>query len=642
MNISRYALPAAPALFLTLASPCLAAALEDDPIQMRRGIPNMFSLWDAKKPATFKFFTDAETPIEGSRHFDPPEYMKMFHERIRQMYPDQDLGGIMAYIGNGAPGSVYGAHRIIGTHPTEIYVPLSGGRCAIYDFAKSDGKEPEQRLLNAVEGYVRQPWAEVDVVLLYSATPEFVKDYLDGKVPRVIALHEKVAIHYDIPSIDLAKAVARKIKAGELTAEAYFAKRENRESAGNRIDSAEMIRFIEMGFAKRTVGEQAPPRRNYPPVLSKDIMDPAGIYPYEWGKYDRAEWQEGVESVIPLFRHTLVGTKPGAVFSYTFKGSAVGLMDVLAADSADIEVAVDDLPWKRIPAADGAGLETPRQRVLTCLFENLDRTVEHVLKVRVAQNQPPSATPRTVRLCAILNDWHVFSPFEEIRKADTLTWANAIYATMKPIEYTPPADRWKLIPKTMEHLQKGETLRMLMLGDSIMDDSAQSRFDLVVQAMYPGSTVIKLQDGFGGGGCWGMKDNVDHFVVQHQPHLLIIGGISQREDYDAIRSVIRQSKAKIPGLEVLLSTPVMGHVNDPYNKNWTLEIDAEKYAYRANLKKLAEEEGCEFLDLTGVVRKYMLESGKCIGWFMRDGVHANERGSQAIGRHYVEFFRQKK
>jgi len=314
-------------------------------------------------------------------------------------------------------------------------------------------------------------------------------------------------------------------------------------------------------------------------------------------------------------------------------------MDVLAADSADLEVSLDGQTWKRISAADGAGLDVPRQRVLTCLFENLDRAVEHELKIRIAQDQPPSPTPRTARICAILNDWHAFSPFD---KMDPLTFANAVYAKMKPIEYTPPANRWKHIPKTMQRLQNGGTLRMLMLGDSIMDDSAQSRFDLVVQAMYPGSTVVKLQDGFGGGGCWGMKDNVDHFVIQHQPDLLIIGGISQREDIEAIRSVIRQSKAQLPELEVLLSTPVMGHENDPYNKNWTLEIDAEKFAYRANLKKLAEEENCEFLDLTGVVRKYMLDSGKCIGWFMRDGVHANERGSQAIGRHYVEFFRQKK
>ena len=87
----------------------------------------------------------------------------------------------------------------------------------------------------------------------------------------------------------------------------------------------------------------------------------------------------------------------------------------------------------------------------------------------------------------------------------------------------------------------------------------------------------------------------------------------------------------------MLITPVFGHTNDPHIRNWTYEIDAEKYAYRAELKQLAEEENCEFVDLTGEFWKYIQDSGKAYGWFMRDGVHANDRGFQLIGRLLVRY-----
>ncbi len=68
------------------------------------------------------------------------------------------------------------------------------------------------------------------------------------------------------------------------------------------------------------------------------------------------------------------------------------------------------------------------------------------------------------------------------------------------------------------------------------------------------------------------------------------------------------------------------------------DADKEQAAFRAGLKKVAEEEGCEFIDLTSVTWRYMKDSGKCYGWFMRDRVHADDRGFQVIGRPLVRYF----
>ena len=50
-------------------------------------------------------------------------------------------------------------------------------------------------------------------------------------------------------------------------------------------------------------------------------------------------------------------------------------------------------------------------------------------------------------------------------------------------------------------------------------------------------------------------------MLKHNPDLLMIGGISQREDVDAIREVIHQVRAK-QSPEILLMTPAFGATPD--------------------------------------------------------------------------------
>ena len=60
--------------------------------------------------------------------------------------------------------------------------------------------------------------------------------------------------------------------------------------------------------------------------------------------------------------------------------------------------------------------------------------------------------------------------------------------------------------------------------------------------------------------------------------------------------------------------------------------------YRAQLLRLASEEGCEFLDMTGPWWQYVQDSGKTYGWFRGDAVHANERGTQILARILERYF----
>ncbi|HVJ44808.1 MAG TPA: SGNH/GDSL hydrolase family protein, partial [Luteolibacter sp.] len=122
------------------------------------------------------------------------------------------------------------------------------------------------------------------------------------------------------------------------------------------------------------------------------------------------------------------------------------------------------------------------------------------------------------------------------------------------------------------------------------------------------------------------------YVLRHNPDLLIIGGISQRGDIEAIRSVIHQCRAKLPELEVLLLSPTFGGPPGPKGPS------PEYLAYQAALPKLAAEEKCGYFDMTTPWKAYIDNSGYALDSFKRDVVHANDRGKQILGRLMRAFF----
>ena len=223
----------------------------------------------------------------------------------------------------------------------------------------------------------------------------------------------------------------------------------------------------------------------------------------------------------------------------------------------------------------------------------------------------------------------------------TLERIDFIYSEMVPLRWMPPADRWRCLEHTIDVLKRGGTLRVVMLGDSIVNDTSRSSWEKLVERLYPGSHIEKITSVRGSTGCWYYKDPVQlqEYVLQYKPDLLMIGGISHRDDIESIREVIRQVRAALePDPEILLMTPCFGHKDPRFDPSWTFEVPPEETDFRARLRKLAEEEKTAFLDMTGPWGQYIRTCGEDIHWFKRDIVHANARGEAILGRILEKFF----
>ncbi|MBI5831219.1 MAG: SGNH/GDSL hydrolase family protein [Armatimonadetes bacterium] len=233
-------------------------------------------------------------------------------------------------------------------------------------------------------------------------------------------------------------------------------------------------------------------------------------------------------------------------------------------------------------------------------------------------------------------------------RGEVCAWSDSIVRLIPPVTWQPPAGRAERLPQTFEALARGQRLTVVMLGDSIVMDTANAPWAVLTERVRPRARIDVVAAVRSGTGCWYYRedDRVEQYVLRHHPGLLIIGGISHNCDLDAIRSVVRQARAgDVP--EVLLMTDPVGTDGDP--RGWPAGLSgddgpafaerlANMAAYRSGLRALAAEEQAAFFDIGLAWNEYMAHCGRSYGWFMRDAVHANDRGREVLGRLMLAWF----
>jgi len=615
------------ALLIVGASRATGAAPADY-YQIRGGIPNSQYFFKNDTVGNQYLFFIGNSVLAGTGLKDPNlRYSAQMIQGFKKYYPE---AGMHETRHMQPGGSWFGLYRCSRGQPVFGEV-ICSGHLAILDFAADDRKADIEQVKTSLEGLVRQITlyrATHSRILVYTLTPEMLQAYKAGQTPEYVKVSEQIADHYGIPSLNLAKYAANKIIAGEISSEAFSADGINPTDAGARIYANAVASFIDALMTACPVPEK-PHAYTLPAPLFSETDDNGRIVAYENPAVKQSgNWKPGQPSPITPFRHLLTSDQAGAELRLKFKGSEIGLIDVIDKDSADYEYAVDGAAFQKLAAPKN--LTGPAMRPIA-LSKGLDRKAEHELVLK-------TDAPGTVRIGGFLLNGTVADAFAGM---STLQQIDATYAAMDPIVYQPPANRFANIPKTMDKLRNGGELRMVLLGDSIMGNTSGSSFELLLMRDYPKCKIVKIASLRSSTGCKYYRENnrVQDYVLKHNPDLLVIGGISNGGDAEAVRSVIQQVRAKKPDTEVLLLTPVFGATHDEHIRTFTREIDTTTSNFRFNMQKVAAEEKCAFFDMTGPWWSYIQGCGKTYGWFMGDSVHANNRGCQIIGRLLETWFK---
>jgi len=231
-------------------------------------------------------------------------------------------------------------------------------------------------------------------------------------------------------------------------------------------------------------------------------------------------------------------------------------------------------------------------------------------------------------------DYYLFSS-----PCRSLAQIRMIQQEMPRGEFTPPPPDWKHLQRTQRLLTEAGELRLFAMGDSIVNDTMRSGWVALLQEAYPRARIQAMVYVRGGGGCQHYQDadRVPKYILPHRPDLVFIGGISQR-DVASIREVIHQIRQGRPEVEFLLTTGTFGTADPRDPATLATASHSGTGAYGRQLKALAADERCAYLDMTTPWAEYIRSSHVHPHRFYRDAVHANEYGEQILAKILMAFW----
>ena len=223
----------------------------------------------------------------------------------------------------------------------------------------------------------------------------------------------------------------------------------------------------------------------------------------------------------------------------------------------------------------------------------------------------------------------------------SLTQIAQIQEEMPTGEFLLPPTSWQYLEHTRRTLNEGGELRVMAIGDSIVNDTMRSAWIAKLSEAYPKARIRATVYVRGGGGCQHYKENdrIAKYVVPQKPDLVFIGGISQ-QDIDSICAVIRQLRSALPKVEILLATGTFGTADPRVPEELANARHSGTGEYGKTLKELAAAQHCAYLDMTTPWAEYIRSSQLHPHLFYRDAVHANEYGEQILSKILLAFFRQ--
>ncbi len=324
-------------------------------------------------------------------------------EYLQKRFPQTKFEFINA--GIGSLGSVPHAFRFERDVLSQGPVDLLFVEAAVND--TSNTADP-LHMLRGMEGVVRHMRTVsplTDVVQLHFVMPPHMDDYNNGRVPASIAQHERVAVAYGNPSLNLALEVTDRINAGEFTWADDF-KGLHPSPFGHQLYANSIARMLNAAFDSPAA---AAPKPHLPP----EPIDPQSYARGRFGNIAEARllrgfqldpaWKPGTNKGVRagfVDVPALVGTEPGAEFAFDFEGTGAGLFITSGPDAGQIEFAIDDGPYRTVETFTqwSPSLHLPWAVMLD---DNL-KPGRHTAKVRIAAEHNAKGTGTALRVFQLL------------------------------------------------------------------------------------------------------------------------------------------------------------------------------------------------------------------------------------------------
>ena len=375
-----------------------------DYVALRGGLNRCRGKFEQEKTGRVAFLGGSITAASGWRD--------QVCEELKRRFPETRF----EFINAGIPslGSTPGAFRyqrdVLGQGPVDLLFE----EAAVNDDTNGFSAIEQVRGMEGIVRQARLANPQLDVVLLHFVDPGKIDQINRGEVPSVIANHEKVAEHYGIPSLNLAREVTERIHAGEFTWAQDF--RDLHPSPfGHDLYAKSVQRLFDAawneGAARSDVNVPAQPL-------------PAPLDPFSYFRGRLANPQDLLESksltldqdwkLVPAWEPidgagtrpgfvkvpTLVAESAGATLKLKFQGSGVGLFVASGPDTGTVEYRIDQGDWhtQELFTIWSPQLHLPWAKMLASELT----AGEHLLELKVAKTADAKSKGHAIRIVHFL------------------------------------------------------------------------------------------------------------------------------------------------------------------------------------------------------------------------------------------------
>lgn len=314
---------------------------------VRRGLPSFSSKVKSGGDVTVAF-------IGGSITHGGFCYRLQLAKYLEGRYP----GVNFTWVNAGVPGTGtdLGAFRVdeqvLTAHPDLVFV----------EFSANGGYAPG---LEGIIRKIRKASPSTDICLLYAATEADMRAYQQGRLPEVVEGQERVAEHYGLPSVHMARTAAAMEAAGELV---WKGKKD--DASGKTVFSTDGLHPAKAGgtlYAQAIaralehiagVSPKAP--GSLPDALFGEEWENARMYtPAEickrhglWKEVDASK-DSRMKKFAGWFPTVLTSSHPKSTLSFAFEGDMFGIFDLGGPEAGQLEVYVDGQMIRLKNAKDG-------------------------------------------------------------------------------------------------------------------------------------------------------------------------------------------------------------------------------------------------------------------------------------------------
>lgn len=314
---------------------------------VRAGLPGFFEKVNLGKKVVVAFIGGSITQANFGYRLQTARYLEQTYPQARFQWINAGVSGT---------GTELGAFRIreqvLNHQPDLIFI----------EFAVN-GAYPD-----GMEGMIRQTIREnpgTDICLLYTILNGQTSFYQKNELPSNIKGLERIAGYYDLPSVNLGVEAAKLEASGKLIWKGNQADPDkilfsedgiHPTTAGGNLYAAAIAR----AFKKIQVAKHLKKKKLPEPLITAAWDDATMVDPSTVSLVNNG-WQlistdanPNLKKFSPWFPSMLTASKPGATFSFHFKGDMLGIFDVGGPEVGQLEWIIDGKPVKLSKEKEGS------------------------------------------------------------------------------------------------------------------------------------------------------------------------------------------------------------------------------------------------------------------------------------------------